>query len=252
MRSIVALRPSSRWSWALRLRSGRSTTWPPRANGRPRPTIPCSPRTRRRPRRPDRVTVTRPCRCHDVLRRGADRALDHRPDGRVGVGELAALAVAEREDVQQQRLLDLGRVEQAAAALRGDLGWSGSMIAAPRTASSARRGEHREGVDVRARHDRRGRLLGRRDGRHEAPAGRAAHDDVRRQQRAGERLGRASARRATSVVFSTPRDADQPGEVLGRQPRPPAHRPGGERRRRPPRAARSGAPRRPRGSARSP
>ena len=50
-----------------------------------------------------------------------DRALDHRAHRRVGLLELGALAVAERQHVQQQRLLDLGRVEQAAAALGREL-----------------------------------------------------------------------------------------------------------------------------------
>jgi hypothetical protein len=51
--------------------------------------------------------------------------------------ELGALAVAQRQHVQEQGLLDLGGVEQAAARLGRDLRVVGRMIAAPRTASSA-------------------------------------------------------------------------------------------------------------------
>ena len=104
------------------------------------------------------------------------------------------------------------------------------MIAAPSTASSARRGQHREGVDVGARHDRRRRVLGRRDRRHEAPAGGAAHDDVGRQQRALERARCASSPSATARRVL---DRDGHADAGRRSPRPPAtrgrvHRPEGE------------------------
>ena len=183
--------PSSRWSCALRPGAGR----------------------RRRGRRARNVTpvdgdrllaadlgvglgraaiaiVTRPCRRHDVLRawRSAARSSISRTAGSL-LGDLVALVVAEREHVQQQRLLDLGGVEQVAAALGRDLRVVGQDDRRAEHRVVGGRGEHREGVDVGARHDRRRGVLGRRDRRHEAPAGGAAHDDVRREQRAAQRRG---------------------------------------------------------------
>ena len=63
------------------------------------------------------AAVTPPVQGQQVVGRRRGGALDHGPDGGVLAGDLVALAVAEREDVQQQRLLDLGAVEQVAAAL---------------------------------------------------------------------------------------------------------------------------------------
>ena len=69
---------------------------------------------------------TRPCRsmslCGVVARAGEQsRHL------RVLNRDLLALLVGQRLDVQDERLLDLGAVEESLTLLRRDLGWSGSM-----------------------------------------------------------------------------------------------------------------------------
>ena len=57
-----------------------------------------------------------------VLRRAGRRASEHLPHRGVLSADLLPLPVAQRVDVQQQRLLDLGVVEQVAPALGGELG----------------------------------------------------------------------------------------------------------------------------------
>ena len=92
----------------------------------------------------------RPCRAQDVLGRRGGGARDHLPHGRVLRGDRLALVVAEREDVQQQRLLDLGAVEEVAAALGRELRVVGQhdRRAEQRVVGVGR--EHREGVDALA------------------------------------------------------------------------------------------------------
>ena len=57
----------------------------------------------------------------ELTGRDRRRPLDHLPHRRVGSGDLLPLAVAQHLDMQQQRLLDLGRVEQPTLALGRDL-----------------------------------------------------------------------------------------------------------------------------------
>ena len=80
--------------------------------------------------------------------------------------------------MQQQRLLDLGRVEQAAAALGGDLRMVGQDDRGAEQHVVVGRGQHREGVDAAAA----GARVERRD---EAPA-RDLQDRVGGEQRAAQ------------------------------------------------------------------
>ena len=114
-----------------------------------------------------------------LLGRGGRRPLDHRPHRGVLLGDRRPLAVAERLDVQQQRLLDLRRVEQVAAALGREPRMVGQHDggAEHRVVLGAR--EHRPGVDA---------LAAAVDRRAEAPAGRP-HHDVGGEQAGRERGG---------------------------------------------------------------
>ena len=74
----------------------------------------------------------------DLLRRQRQRPLEHLADDRVLAGGLLALGVGQRVDVEDQRLLDLGVVEQVAAALgRRSAGGRAARSPRPSTASSS-------------------------------------------------------------------------------------------------------------------
>ena len=103
-----------------------------------------------------------------------------------------ALVVAQREHVQQQRLLDLGRVEQVAVALRRDLRVVGQHDRRAEHRVVGVGGQDREDVDLVTRGDR---CLGRRPGgerRGEAAPGRM-RDQMRRQQRGAQRAATIKA-----------------------------------------------------------
>ena len=91
-----------------------------------------------------------PVQVHQLLRRRPRRALEHLPHRRVLRGRRLALLVREREHVDQQRLLDLGRVEQAALALGRDLRVVGEHDRGAEHRVVLRRGEHRPRVDLLA------------------------------------------------------------------------------------------------------
>ena len=150
--------------------------------------------------------------------------------------DLGALGVAEHLDVEQQRLLDLGVVEQVAAALGRDLGMVGQHD---------RRAEHHVVLGAASTGPRVDAVAGRVERRDEPPAG-DAQDRVRRDQRAPERGGAVEPSGA-SVRFSTRRRpaAGRPSSGVSREPgrartpadaelalarRSAAARPGGARR----------------------
>ena len=58
---------------------------------------------------------------HDVLRRRGGGPLEHLPHRGILGGDLLALGVAERMDVEQERFLDLRVVEEVHTALGRDL-----------------------------------------------------------------------------------------------------------------------------------
>ena len=122
------------------------------------------------------------------------------------LGDLLALVVGQREHVQQQRLLDLGRVEQVAAALGRELRVVGQ---------DDRGAEHR----VVGRVASTGNVLtlshvitavaasSGGETATEAPARAAADDDVGRQQREAQRLARGRARGHVGRVLHADGDA---------------------------------------------
>jgi hypothetical protein len=107
-----------------------------------------------------------------------------------------ALAIAERVHVQEQRLLDLGAVEQAAAALGRDLRVVGEHDRGPEQDVVLRGREHRPCVHTRAR---------ALQGRDEAPAPHA-QDRVRGQQRPAQRAGAIQVAGRVGAVLDPKRD----------------------------------------------
>ena len=93
-------------------------------------------------------SVTRPCsRLRSSGVAVSARSIISRTAG-ILLRDLGALGVAEREHVEQQRLLDLGVVEEVAAALGRDLGMVGQHDRRAEHRVVLRRGEHRIGVQV--------------------------------------------------------------------------------------------------------
>ena len=175
-----------------------------------------------------------PVQAHDVLGAGGARAA--RPC-RAPAPSCSAIAsrsrVAQRVDVQQQRLLDLGAVEEVAAALRRDLRMVGQEDRGAQHGVVVGAGQHRPGVDVlAARRARAARRSGRR--------ARAARRASRPASAAAPRRGRG--RRAPACVFSHPQpDARRLARLdlaARRGPRRRRARTLLARRRRAPRAAR--------------
>jgi hypothetical protein len=87
----------------------------------------------------------------DLVGRHRERAVDHLLHRGVLVLDLGALAGAQRVHVQDERLLDLGVVEEVAAALRGDLRVIGEHDRPADHHVVVRRGEDRPGVHAVAR-----------------------------------------------------------------------------------------------------
>ena len=156
--------------------------------------------------------------------------------------DLRALGVAQRVHVEQQRLLDLGVVEQVAAALGRDLRVVGQHDRAPSTASSASVASTGQMLTLSAPLS---------SGERKRPAEMRTHD-VRRDQRPGERAAAVEPATAprTCCARSSARPPTRPPR-LGAQREAPAvelgRHPLAERR---PGRARRGA-RRPRGARRS-
>ena len=220
---MVALRPSSRWSWALRLRSGRRTTCPPRANRRPSTSIACSPRTSASDSAAGSVTVTRPCsammssgvaltaRSIIVRTAGSASAISSRSSS---LSASTCRSSASSISVESNRLPRLSGAS---------CGWSGSMIAAPSTASSS--GLARTGKMLTFAHvmtavaTSSSGLIG------EAKRPPAAQRTTTCVESSEDAIAVVrSSPSATSVVFSTAHGhAVQAAEVLGRQPRVGGH-----------------------------
>ena len=114
--------------------------------------------------------------------------------------------------MQQQRLLDLGRVEHAAAALGGELRVVGEHDRGAQHGVVGLRGEHGPGVDLRAalRQQRRG----------EAPAVRA-REQVGGEQAVAQRLGAVDVRPGTSVSLTTSIAIRSPSSSSRARPRTP-------------------------------
>ena len=113
-----------------------------------------------------RIGLEPPVQGEHLLGRGPLGAVDHVPHRRVLCGDRLTLALRERLDVQQQRLLDLGVVEQVAQALRRHPRMVGEHDRRRQDRVVAWRREHREGVDALRRGDRlagRALALERRD-----------------------------------------------------------------------------------------
>ena len=128
----------------------------------------------------DRAARDAPCSATMSSGVAAAARVDHLPHRRILLLDLRALRVAEHLDVQQQRLLDLGRVEQPCRGSRArSAGDRAARSPRRRRASSAGVREHRERVDAVVRALERG---------DEAPAGHAQHR-VGGEQRAGQRAG---------------------------------------------------------------
>ena len=100
---------------------------------------------------------------HELLRRRRVGAREHLAHLRVLRRDLLALLVGERLDVQHQRLLDLGAVEEVVDALRRDLGMLGQHDRRREHRVVVRRREHRPGVDLTAAGDAVVAALQRRD-----------------------------------------------------------------------------------------
>jgi hypothetical protein len=160
-----------------------------------------------------------PVQGDDVLRRRRCGARDHlRTAGSRREISRARSSLRARH-VQQQRLLDLGAVEQVAAALGASCGMVGQHDRRAEQRVVGRRREHRESVDVRARHDRRSPRLGRAMGDMNAPPVAQRTTTWRRQQREARAPRCASAPSRTSVVFDADRHAHEAAEVLDGQRR---------------------------------
>ena len=145
--------------------------------------------------------VTRPCSA--MMSSGvaaAARAIISRTAGS-WLLDLLALGVAQRLHVQQQRLLDLGRVEQAAAALRRDLRMVRQHDRGARAPRRRRRVASTGKVLTLV-----ARALERRD---EPPAGHA-QDRVRRDQRPRERAGAVEPARDQRAVLDPQHDLVAP------------------------------------------
>ena len=155
-----------------------------------------------------------PVQGDDVLGRGGGGARDHLAHGRVGCGDRLALVVGEGEDVQQQRLLDLGAVEEVAAALGRQARVVGQhdRRAEQRVVVIGR--QHREGVDALGlrRLQRRRRSARRRCVRTGCVESRLC----RQRARAVEALG--DRRRVVHAQHHAPATL---AEVLGRHPDAP-------------------------------
>ena len=202
MRSIVAVRPSS--MLVVRRRARRPAAARPCRRGRS-----VTPSTdRRSPASPG-------ARARSTVRHAAVQAMQllrRRPRRRARAsartaGSCAAIASRsssrERVHVQQQRLLDLGGVEQVAEALGRELRVVGEHDRRAEHRVVLGVGEHRQGVDVS--HCATPALRARAARRSAPPRDRAR----RRAWRAGEcaqRLARGRGPRATSVVVV---DADR-------------------------------------------
>ncbi len=119
----------------------------------------------------------------DVLRAQRERAVEHCLDLRVG--DRRALSVGERVDVEDQRLLDLGVVEQVAVTARRDLRMVGEHDRGAEDRVVAITRQHRPGVDA---------LAPAAERRHE-PAALHPEHDVQRDQRALERAAAVEPRR---------------------------------------------------------
>jgi hypothetical protein len=124
-------------------------------------------------------------------------ALDHLLDDRVSGVDRGAFLVAQHLHVQQQRLFDLGRVEQAAQALgrkprvvgEHDCGADDHVVVVRR--------QHRKGVDaVQAGVERRDEAAAER-----------AQDRVRRDQRVAQCLGAVAQGGDVRQVLDAQRDA---------------------------------------------
>ena len=107
----------------------------------------------------------------DLGRRGRGGALDHGAHRGVVALDQRALVVGEREHVQQQRLLDLGAVEEIAAALGRDLRVLGQH---DRGARAARRRRPSRAPGTCSRCARPRRRAGRRTSRRQAAAAAAS------------------------------------------------------------------------------
>ena len=159
------------------------------------------------------------------------RALEHRAHRRVLLGDLARARASDSASTCSSSASSISVPSKRSPRLSGaSCGWSGSTIAAPSSASFVVGREHREGVDVRARHGRGGGVLGRRDRREEAGAARARATTCVEQQARAQRAGAVEPRRRTSVVLCTHvvTRTSRRAERLRGHPDAPAHRVEGE------------------------
>ena len=137
------------------------------------------------------------------LGRRPRRPLDHLADRGVLLSDLLALLFAQRVDVQEQRLLDLGRVEQVAQALRRHAGVVGQDDRRPQHRGVVRAGQDGPGVEALAA----GELLRPRplrvQRRDEAPAAHLGDDvgghQARPQHLVSVQLGRPGPQRGRVV-----------------------------------------------------
>ena len=164
----------------------------------------------RRPRGSE--STVRPCRARRSSGvAAAARSIISRTAGSAAAISVA-LAVAEREDVQQQRLLDLGAVEEVAAALGGELRVVGQhdRRAEQRVVGVGR--EHREGVDALARSPCAS------SGETKRPPS-SREDRVRGEQARAQRLGAVQALgHRRGVVHAEHHAPAAVAEVVGRHP----------------------------------
>ena len=192
-------------AWRSASRPGRTTTRPPRRKTTPSTSTSGSPRVGSRTsadgcggsRVTGSRTSTRPCSFSSSSERHGGCALDHLPDRRVLLLDLGALLVAQRLHVEHERLLDLGVVEEVAAALGGDLRMVRQDDRRPEHHVVLGRGEHRPGVHAVAG----GVELG-----DEAAAVHAQHR-MRRDQRVAKRLAAPEAVRHLGAVLDPVRDS---------------------------------------------
>ncbi len=121
---------------------------------------------------------------HQLLRRRRVGAREHLAHLRVLRGDLLALLIGQRLDVQHQRLLDLRAVEEVVDGLRRDLGMVGQHERRREDRVVLRRREHRPGVDLTAAGDAVVAALQRRDDR----AALGLREQVRREHALQQRV----------------------------------------------------------------
>ena len=199
---------------------------------------------------------SRPCRAHHVLGRRGGGAREHLAHGRVLRGDLLALVVAEREHVQQQRLLDLGARRRGRRGSRARSA-GGRAARSPRRARASSASVASTGKVLTCRTRHRGRRVGRAQRRGEAAARAHAQDEVRGEQGDAQRPGAVEAlgaprsccarrshhapaarRRGVGRHPHAPCTAGSKGSTCGPAASSSSVRPGGSRRRGAPGGAR--------------